>query len=494
MTSSINSTDQRLSRVNSLFSRWREILRETRTRILLIYLFLMLIIAGASVPVFQWLLFWSIDNRVRGDLEQEMQEFHETYLIWEEAPEQTTTDLKFFINRFLSEELPEDDNFLIAIIEGQLYRSSPIVLNESLRPDSELVRRWSELTQPMAGERETNDPKTGKILYLVQPLLVDGRSKGVFITAHTSAGEQREALSGIYIFAAVATGVILLSLIAAWFATGQLLSPMRKLTITAQSIVNETDFSRRIPKVSGQGELAQLAEIFNRMMDRIQAAFDSQRNFINDAGHELRTPITIIQGHLELMGDDPEEQRETLELVTDELNRMNRFVNDLILLAKAEGPNFLQPEPVDVTILIDDLYSKVTSLADRKWHLVNRCAVPVMGDRQRLMGALLNLVNNAIQHTQPYDLIELGAVSYQDEVRFWIRDTGTGISLDDQKRIFNRFARAANSYRRSEGVGLGLAIVKAIVEAHQGRIELVSQLGAGSTFFLILPVAPVIIA
>jgi signal transduction histidine kinase len=310
------------------------------------------------------------------------------------------------------------------------------------------------------------------------------------VTAHASAGEQQEALAGVRIFAAVAIAVVLIAFALAWVFTGHLFAPVRKLTATAQAIVSESDLDRRISKVSGQGELAQLAEVFNRMMDRIQAAFDSQRNFINDAGHELRTPITIIQGHLEVMGDDPEEQRETLVLVRDELERMNRFVNDLIMLAKAEGPNFIQVKPVEVAVLIDDLYSKVTTLADRKWHLVNRCNVSILGDRQRLMGALLNLVNNAIQHTQPHDLIELGATSHSDEVRFWVRDTGTGISFEDQQRIFDRFARAANSYRRSEGVGLGLAIVKAIVEAHQGRIELVSQVGAGSTFSIIVPIAP----
>lgn len=487
MIGSSNSIDQQGSRH---FLRWRDTLREARTRILMLYLFLMLILAGASIPIFRWLLFRSVDNRVRADLQQEMLEFREGYLAWEETPAQSTEDLKRYIDRFLNEELPEDDNFFLAFIEEQFYRSSPAVLVESLRPDSALVSRWAASTEPAVGERETNDPQTGKIIYLVQPLMVDGRVEGVFVAAHTSAGERSEALDSVYIFAAVAAGVVLLSFALAWLATGQLLSPVRKLTATAQSIVSESDLDRRIPNISGQGELAQLTEVFNQMMDRIQAAFDSQRNFINDAGHELRTPITIIQGHLEVMGDDPEEQRETLSIVEDELNRMNRFVNDLILLAKAEGPNFLQTEPVDITVLMDDLYSKVTTLADRKWHLVNRCSAPVMGDRQRLMGALLNLVNNAVQHTQAHDLIELGAISDQNEVRFWVRDTGVGISPGDQQRIFDRFARAANSYRRSDGVGLGLAIVKAIVEAHQGRIELVSQVGAGSTFSLIIPVVP----
>jgi signal transduction histidine kinase len=285
----------------------------------------------------------------------------------------------------------------------------------------------------------------------------------------------------------VAIGVVLTSFLLAWLATGQVLSPLRKLTHTAQAIVSESDLNHRIPKVASGGELADLADVFNRMMDRIQAAFDSQRNFINDAGHELRTPITIIQGHLELMGDDPDEQKETMLLVSDELERMNRFVNDLILLAKAERKDFLQIETIELASLINEVYAKVSDLNRRKWHVVNRSEGIITGDRQRLIAALLNLINNAIQHSQTDDLIELGAVMNPTEVRLWVRDTGTGISPEDQRRIFDRFARAANSYRRSEGVGLGLAIVKAIVEAHRGEIELNSQVGVGSTFTLVLP-------
>jgi signal transduction histidine kinase len=447
----------------------------------------MLVVAGAAVPLFRWLLFANVDHRVREDLAEEMADFREDYLAWEEAPQQDTADLRAFIDEFLAEELPEDDNFFIALVEGQFYRSNPAVLIEPFRPDSALVQRWSSLTEATTGEREVADPKISKVIYLVQPLMVDGHIKGVFITAHSSAGELNEALTSVYIFAQVAIGVVVVSFLLAWLATGQVLKPIRKLATTAQAIVSESDFNQRIPKAYGRGEMAELTTVFNHMMERIQTAFDSQRNFINDAGHELRTPITIIRGHLELMGNDPQEQTATIELVMDELDRMNRFVNDLILLAKAEQSHFLQAETIDVTEFVDELFSKASSLANRKWHLVNRCPDKIVGDRQRLTGALLNLAQNATQHTQPADLIELGAVTDQKEVRFWVRDTGEGISAEDQRRIFDRFARAANSYRRSEGVGLGLAIAKAIAEAHHGSIELTSQIGAGSTFSIVIP-------
>ncbi len=471
-------------------SRWRALWRQTRTRILLLYLFLMLLLAIGATPIFRWLLFSNVDSRVRQDLADEMADFQQDYLAWEDAPEQSVDDLKRFISRFLADKLPEDDNFYIAVVEGRFYQSNPAALVEPLLPDSDLVAFWSGVTQPTSGEREIKNTNIGKVLYLIQPLMVDGRIEGVFVTAHLTAGEQNEALVGVYLFAGLATGVVLLSFAGTWLLTGRMFTPIRRLAGIARSIVSESDLNQRIEPMRGDSEMTELTNVFNQMMERIQKAFDSQRDFINDAGHELRTPITIIQGHLELMNDITPEQQVTIDLAMDELDRMNRFVNDLILLAKAERADFLQMESIDAAAFVDELSSKASSLAERKWHLVNRCSNTFKGDRQRLTGALLNLAQNAIQHTRPNDLIEVGAVSDGSTVRFWVRDTGDGISLDDQKRIFDRFARAANSYRRSEGVGLGLAIVKAIITAHHGKIELVSQLGAGSTFTLIIPQEP----
>lgn len=450
----------------------------------------MLLIAAIATPIFRWMLFNSVDHRVRQDLSEAMADFQQDYMVWENAPEQSENDLKQFMSDFLDEELPEDDNFYIALIGGRFYQSNPAVLVEPLRPDSELVARWSGITLPTTGERESGDLSIGRVLYLAQPLMVDGRTKGVFVTAHTTAGERNEALIGVYLFTGTAIGVVLLSFVLAWLMTGQMFAPVQKLTGTARMIVGESDLNQRIELMRGSGELAELTNVFNQMMDRIQKAFDTQRDFINDAGHELRTPITIIQGHLELMSNITPDQQETIDVVMDELDRMNRFVNDLILLAKAERGDFLQMESIDTAAFVDHLFSKASSLADRKWYLVNRCSDTFKGDRQRLTGALLNLAQNATQHTKPRDLIEIGAVSDGDTVRFWVRDTGEGISLNEQRRIFDRFARAANSYRRSEGVGLGLAIVKAIVTAHHGTIELISQLGAGSTFTLVIPREP----
>ncbi|MGH2825947.1 MAG: sensor histidine kinase, partial [Actinomycetota bacterium] len=235
-------------------------------------------------------------------------------------------------------------------------------------------------------------------------------------------------------------------------------------------------------------EIAQLAATFNELLDRIEESFATQRNFIDDAGHELRTPITIIRGHLELMGDDPEERRETIALVTDELVRMSRMVEDLLMLTKAERPDFLNLTSVDVRELTDELNTKVRGLAHREWGVDEMGRGLIEADRQRLTQAMIQLSQNAAQHTDDEDRIWIGSKVANGEARFWVRDTGPGISNEEQERIFDRFARAKSTARRSDGMGLGLAIVKAIAEGHHGRVRLLSAPGQGSTFTIIIPV------
>ena len=478
---------------------WKRLLGETRTRILLLYIITMLSVTLLAIPIFRSILFSNIDARVREDLEEEVEEFQEEYDAWAITNNPIEDDLKDFIDTFIQEERPEDDNIHIFILDGEFYRANPPSVPEELNPDSDLMAYWLTLAKSEAGdgasvlinrgEHISNEPGVGTILYKVIALNVGDKWTGTFIATHLTYGERAEALIIVYIFAWIALGVVMLSFLLAWAGSYQLFAPVRSLAKTARS-VSESNLSERLD-FQGQGELANLASTFNAMMGRLQASFESQRNFINDASHELRTPITIIQGHLELMGDDPAEQQETVELVMDELDRMWRFLNDLILLAKSENPDFLQLETIDIPVFVDEVLHKACAVASRNWQSKNCGYGKMVGDRQRLTGALLNLAQNATQFTQETDTIEIGSAVDNAEVRLWVKDTGEGISAADQARIFDRFARAASSYRRSEGAGLGLAIVKAIAEAHGGHIQLTSNVGSGSTFTLVLPLEPI---
>jgi len=234
--------------------------------------------------------------------------------------------------------------------------------------------------------------------------------------------------------------------------------------------------------------VAQLARTFNAMVGRLEEAFATQQAFLSDVGHELRTPITIVRGHLELLGDDPSERRETVALVIDELDRMSRMVNDLLVLARAGRPDFLRPELVDVATMMADVYAKATALGERDWRLGEVDPVSVWADRQRLTQALMQLVQNAAQYTTDGDVIALSARAAGGQLQLAVRDTGAGIEASDRGRIFERFARGQAGRLRADGAGLGLAIVAAIAAAHRGRVTVESEPGEGSTFTLHLPI------
>ncbi|MEG3887992.1 ATP-binding protein [Microcoleus sp. herbarium19] len=485
--------------------RWQRFFGEARTRILICYILLMAFFVSVSIPTIRQRLFTLVQKRVEEDLSEEITEFKamlaQEYYAKHGAVEQRAKEkygsVKTHLHRnkltaifdvYLSRELTEDDTFFITIVEGKFYKASSKALPKQLQPNSDLVKGWTQLSQSDRGEQQVLDSKVGSILYAAEPVNIQGQRLGVFVVAHLTAGERQEALEAFKVVIEVTLVVLILAILPAWIAAGKLLAPLRALTATARAI-EESDLSQRLV-VGGQGEIAELANTFNEMMDRLQEAFATQRNFINDAGHELRTPITIVRGHLELMGDDPDEQAETMALVMDELDRMSRFVDDLVVLAKAEQSDFLHLETVDVGALTEELFAKAKALGNRNWDLDAAGKGRIVADRQRITQAVMNLAQNAVQHTVSEDAIAIGSAVTRRHVRFWVRDTGEGIAPIDQQRIFERFARAANSHRRSEGAGLGLSIVKAIAEAHGGKVSVSSQLGTGSTFALIMPIEP----
>ncbi len=299
--------------------------------------------------------------------------------------------------------------------------------------------------------------------------------------------ELDEVNEALQIAVGVNVGVLILASMLAWVIAGRVLQPLRLLRDTARNI-SESDLTRRIP-VESDDELADLARTFNEMLDRLEEAFGSQKAFISDAGHELRTPITIIRGHLDVMGDDPQERRETLELVGDELDRMSRLVNDLLLLAKATRPDFLQPETVDLDDLTRELFAKASALAQRDWRLSSVGTGRIVADRQRITQAVMNLSQNAVTHTLSGDAVELGSELRNGRVRLWVKDTGPGVPEHEQARIFERFVRLDRA-PAGEGAGLGLAITRAVAEAHGGRVELDSRPGGGARFTVIIPTEP----
>jgi len=457
-------------------------LRSTRSRILMSYVVLLAFSSLVSVLAISEILGARAGDRVDAALEQEVGEFRR--LATGRDPrtgEPFGNDVRRIFEVYLSRNVPADGETIATYVDGELYES--VSSGRGGRtPVSDLPGHLAEATRSEAGEIEGPN---GAVRYLAVPLARDGRVLGTFVVSSDLGAELDEVRDATRISAIVIGSVLLIASLLAWIVAGRVLSPLRALRDTARSI-GESDLTRRID-VHGADELADLARTFNAMLDRLQVAFDSQRAFVNDASHELRTPITIVRGHLELMGDDPAERRETVALVTDELDRMSRFVDDLLLLAKARRDDFLHLEPVDVGELTDEMLAKARGLAPRDWQLDGRGSGTVRADRQRLTQAVMGLAHNAVQHTEEGATIALGSESRGGVLRLWVRDEGPGIALADQERIFERFARAPHSRRRSGGAGLGLSIVRAIAEAHGGEVQLSSSPGRGSTFTIEIP-------
>lgn len=211
-----------------------------------------------------------------------------------------------------------------------------------------------------------------------------------------------------------------------------------------------------------------------------------ERDFVRAASFVLRDPLTICRGHLELLSDDPEERRRTLALVLSELDRAGRIVDDLELLAEAERPDFLSPEPIDLDAFTGALAYEASRLAPRTWTIDHAADALLVADRHRLTEAVMNLVQNAAQHTREGDTIGIGTAVVGDEVRVWVRDTGGGVEVSDRHRIFEPFERGRDSHRSYRGGGLGLTIVRAIAEAHGGHVELECRPGGGAMFTIVL--------
>ena len=324
-----------------------------------------------------------------------------------------------------------------------------------------------------------------KIAYLAEPIEINGQVRGVFVIAITTQKEHQEVQEAILIIIRVTLVTVAISSVLAWIFAARILTPLRLLTKTARDIT-ENNLAQRI-KVKGNDEVAQLSVTFNEMLDRLESAFTTQKNFLNDVGHELKTPITIVQGHLEVMESTPEELEETKEVVLDELERMNRLIGDLMFLAKSEQPDFLQLEDIEVSTLTKEIYAKSKVIADRHWQLESVGTGLILADRQRLIQAITNLAQNATKHTKPEDTIAIGSAIDKNYVHLWVRDTGTGIAEEEQQKIFQRFQTGSNNFG-GKSTGLGLSIVSAIAQAHGGKIQLCSCLNQGSTFTLILPV------
>lgn len=294
-------------------------------------------------------------------------------------------------------------------------------------------------------------------------------------------------LVGGGLFALAVAGVI------GYLVARAALRPIDQVTETALQITQADDLSRRIPWLGPpRGEVGRLIQAFNQTLERLEGLFRTQRRFLADVSHELRTPLTAIRGNVDLIGRIGEADPDALEAITSEVDRMTRMVTDLLLLAKAEtGKLPMAREEVELDTLLLEVYQQAKTLAqDRvEVRIGQEDQARVRGDRDRLKQVLLNLVTNALDHTPEGGKVTLGLSRQEDWARLMVEDTGPGIPAEELPYIFERFYRLDRSRRRtaSGGTGLGLSIAYWITRSHEGRIEVETEVGKGTTFTVWLP-------
>lgn len=397
----------------------------------------------------------------------------------------------------IKRSVPDPGEGIMGLVGGEVVwvPASSDAFQLSLAADPDLVAAASTAQpgQPVA-VREISTAGHPRMAYISVPIQVEGSSELGHYVAAVDVRAALEPVNRTHLTYAVvcllALGVVAL---VGYQVAGRLLSPLRALRRTAQRI-SDTDLSDRIPaeQLSSHDEVADLGHTMNAMLDRLSASFDTQRRMLDDAGHELRTPITIVRGHLELVdAADPEDVRRTRDLAIDELDRMQRLVDELMVLAKARRPDFIRLAPTGVADLLFSVFDKVTTLGDRRWTLDASPEETAWLDPQRVTQALVQLAANAVKFTGPGSGIALGGRVRGRELLLWVRDEGVGIDPAEQAAVFERFGRGSQRPSGPDtGAGLGLAIVTAIAEAHHGTVELQSAPGRGSTFTLVLPRQP----
>lgn len=450
-------------------------------RILGWYVLLLAVALAAGLLLQRAFLMGQVYDTANAALDQEAEEFAQLAEVGvdPETGEPFAGDLAAVFTTYLERNVPHEGEAIVTIIDGEPYRGDS---GGQVYRGSGLIEVWSVITEPT---RATFESDQGPIRYLAVPITTDGGQTGVFVVAINMTNRLQEVNDLIRVGALVYGSIFMFASIAAWLVAGGVLKPLRLLGDTARSI-SETDLSRRIP-VEGDDEIAELARTFNDMLERLESGFANQRRFIDDASHELRTPITVIRGNLELLGDDPEERAETVRLVTTELDSMTRIVDDLLALAKAEQPDFVARHPVDLVEFIEDIGRKAAVMGSRTLHVDTVEPLVVSLDSQRMTQAVMNLIRNAFEHTPADAKVRLSAAADSAALRIAVTDDGPGIPASEQSALFERFARGQVGKRTTSGAGLGLPIVEAIARAHGGSVELESSPGEGTTFTIVIP-------
>jgi heavy metal sensor kinase len=397
-------------------------------------------------------------------------------------------------------------------VEANVFRGTGLYL-QVIDPSGRIVnssQMLSGLERPLHPEAIGAAP-AGDMVWMRDDVYVDGAHLRVltvpigtprqvlgYLQVGQSVESNDEALSQLtrILLLGWLAGVLLAGAGGAFLAR-QALRPIDAITHTALAITQSGDLSRRIRVPAARDEVGRLAGTFNGMLQRLESLFKAQQRFTADISHELRTPLTTIRGNIDLMRRTRVADDASLDAAQSEIDRMTRLVGDLLLLAQADAGLPIRREPVALDAVVVEVFEQMRVVAhDVNVGLACDESVTVRGDPDRLKQLVLNLVSNAVRYTPAGGKVTLGLERRGGWAQLSVSDTGPGIPPEHVPHLFERFYRVDKSRSRSEagnasalsgGAGLGLSIAQWIAHSHDGRIEVRSQVGQGTTFTVYLP-------
>lgn len=337
-------------------------------------------------------------------------------------------------------------------------------------------------------------------LYTV-PFSIEHQGSGVLQVAESYRHFQEVQRQLVFLLVVVIPFTLLAASAGGWFLASSALTPIDRITRTVQQI-SADDLHQRLNLKLPNDEVGRLASTFNQMLSRLEDAFERQKRFIADASHEMRTPLTILKGDVEVALNRPRsaaEYRDTLEMVNQTADRLSALVQELFLLARADNYQYpLEVEPFNLANLLTTEAANLMPWAIKQNVALNLDvpdSLPIRADAAKLSRLFMNLIDNAIKYSNPGGQVRVSAAVAGDKICVTISDTGPGIPPEHLPHLFDRFyrvdkARSRATSNSSSGAGLGLSIAQWLAQAHGGHIEVTSAVGQGSTFNIWLPLTP----
>ena len=356
---------------------------------------------------------------------------------------------------------------------------------------SALVRGWL-LTPPARTVVMSTQIAASPMEIVAAPIFAGHTVVGTFIATSDLSQFATERAREIRLSISVGIVALVAAVMSTFVLLRRLLRKVGRITTTAQ-VIGSGNLDERLGDQGSNDEVGELAHTFDSMLDRLQAVMTAQRRLLSDVSHQLRTPLTAARGHLEVLGrgpmDDPAEVRETLEIVIDQIDHTRSVVERLLMLGRAMEPDFLDTHPTELRVLLREVHGAVEVLAERHFLEPQAPDLVMEVDVEKVRGALMNLVDNAIRATHDGDTIALVAEMAEGDdgehvVRISVDDSGPGIDPSARAAVVERFARPGA--RDRDGSGLGLAIVKAVAEAHGGWIDITTSPYGGARVTMVL--------